>query len=103
MRTICFGYVSRQRVGGDAHIAPLGTIGFAGDFHKNGACCRVDVGIDPYELLRKVLHVTAYLSIEQQRLVNAEPAVLFEQSQLAALCDLKELVAVHAREVVDLV
>ena len=27
----------------------MGTSGFAGDFRKNGAYCRVDVGIDPYE------------------------------------------------------
>ncbi len=26
----------------------MGTNEFAGDFRKNGACCRVDVGIDPY-------------------------------------------------------
>ena len=37
-------------VGGDAHIAPSGTIVFAGDDRKNGAVCRVDVGIAPYKL-----------------------------------------------------
>ena len=36
-------------VGGDAYIAPLGTIEFAEDFRKIGITCRVDVGIDPYE------------------------------------------------------
>ena len=41
--------VPERRVGGDANIAPLGTIEFALDFRKNGAYCRVDVGIDPYE------------------------------------------------------
>ena len=41
--------IPRQCVGGDAHIAPLGTNGFALDFHKNGLYRRVDVGIDPYE------------------------------------------------------
>ena len=41
-------------VGGDAHIAPLSTTEFAEDFHKTGACRRVDVGIDPYERLRKI-------------------------------------------------
>ena len=35
-------------VGGDAHIAPLGIIEFAGDFRKTGPHCRVDVGIAPY-------------------------------------------------------
>ena len=34
----------------DAHIAPLSTTEFAEDFHKTGACRRVDVGIDPYGL-----------------------------------------------------
>ena len=76
---------------------------FYGNLQRICNCSWVDVGIDPYELLRKVLHVTAYLSIEQQRLVNAEPAVFLNESQLAALCDLKELVAVHAREIIDLV
>ena len=36
-------------VGGDAYIAPLGTIEFAEDFRKIGITRRVDVGIDPYE------------------------------------------------------
>ena len=40
---------SFQRVGDDAHIAPLGIIEFALDFRKNGLYRRVDVGIDPYE------------------------------------------------------
>ena len=35
-------------VGADAHIGPLGSCEFAADFRKNGAVCRVDVGIDPY-------------------------------------------------------
>ena len=29
-------------------IGPLGSCEFAADFRKNGAVCRVDVGIDPY-------------------------------------------------------
>ena len=36
-------------VGADAHIGPLGSYEFAIDFRKNGAICRVDVSIDPYE------------------------------------------------------
>ena len=39
----------RLCVGGDAYIAPLGSCEFAGDFRKNGAFRRVDVGIAPYE------------------------------------------------------
>ena len=42
-------------VGGDAHIAPLGTFEFALDLHKNGAYRRVDVGIDPYSLPAEAL------------------------------------------------
>ena len=39
----------RLCVGGDAHIAPLGTIEFALELRKIGFICRVYVGIDPYE------------------------------------------------------
>ena len=39
-------------VGGDAYIAPLGTIEFAEDFRKIGTVCRDDVGIVPYSLTR---------------------------------------------------
>ena len=41
----------QSSVGADAHIGPLGSYEFAIDFRKNGAICRVDVGIDPYEAL----------------------------------------------------
>ena len=34
-------------VGADAHIGPPGSYGFAEEFHKNSAFCRVDVGIAP--------------------------------------------------------
>ena len=40
----------RLCVGGDAHIAPLGSYEFAGDFRKNRLFRRVDAGIDPYGL-----------------------------------------------------
>ena len=36
-------------VGVDAYIGPLGCCDFAAVFLKNGAICRVDVGIDPYK------------------------------------------------------
>ena len=45
----------RLCVGGDAHIAPLGSCEFAGDFRKNGAFRRVDVGIGPYMVRRKIV------------------------------------------------
>ena len=35
-------------VGADAHIGPLGSFEFAADFCINGAFCRGDVGIAPY-------------------------------------------------------
>ena len=38
-------------VGADAHIGPFGSYEFAEDFRKNGAFCRVDVGIAPYAKL----------------------------------------------------
>ena len=31
------------------HIGPLGSYEFAEDPHKNGAFCRADVGIGPYD------------------------------------------------------
>ena len=37
-------------VGADAHIGPLGSCEFAEDFRKNGAFCRADVGIGPYNV-----------------------------------------------------
>ena len=37
-------------VGADAHIGPLGSCEFAEDYHKNGAFCRADVGIGPYNV-----------------------------------------------------
>ena len=35
-------------VGADAHIGPLGSCEFAEDSRKNGAFCRADVRIGPY-------------------------------------------------------
>ena len=37
-------------VGVDAHIDPLGSHEFAEDLRKNGAFCRADVGIGPYNV-----------------------------------------------------
>ena len=39
---------SQYSVGADACIAPPGSCEFAADYRKNGAICRVDVGIGPY-------------------------------------------------------
>ena len=41
--------LSRLFVGADAYIGPLGSYEFAGDYRKNGAFCRADVGIGPYK------------------------------------------------------
>ena len=54
-------------VGGDAHIAPLGSRNFAGDFRKSGAICRADVGIGPYERL-----VNGRLQIGVLKAANAD-------------------------------
>ena len=54
-------------VGGDAHIAPLGTAEFALGFRKNGLYCRVDVGIDPYEHPRKISEKPARDGVIQRR------------------------------------
>ena len=44
-------------VGADAYIGPSGSYEFAVDFHKIGAFCRVDVGIDPYIRMRRCLRI----------------------------------------------
>lgn len=43
-------------VGADAHIGSFGSCGFAAGFRKNGLYCRVDVGINPYGILRNPHH-----------------------------------------------
>ena len=48
---------SQRSVGADAYIGPLGSYEFAGDFRKNGAFCRVDVGIDPYNEMGSCLRI----------------------------------------------
>ena len=40
--------IRQSFVGADAHIGPLESCEFAIYFHKKGAFCRGDVGIDPY-------------------------------------------------------
>ena len=40
-------------VGADAHIGPLESCEFAEDSRKNGAFCRADVGIGPYNRIRR--------------------------------------------------
>ena len=44
-------------VGADAYIGPLENCEFAADYRKNGAFCRVDVGIDPYSQIRMCLRI----------------------------------------------
>ena len=39
------------------HIGPSGSYEFAADFRKNGAICRVDVGIDPYKQVEKCIRI----------------------------------------------
>ena len=49
MFVLC-GNPSGLFVGVDAYIDPLGSCEFAEDFRKNGAFCRADVGIGPYNV-----------------------------------------------------
>ena len=46
---------SQYSVGADAYIGPPGSCEFAADYRKNGAICRVDVGIGPYKKIVGVL------------------------------------------------
>ena len=39
----------------DGSVGPVGRFGFAEDFSKTGASCRVDVGIDPYNAYRRCI------------------------------------------------
>ena len=39
------------------HISPSGSYEFAADFRKNGAICRVDLGIDPYRQVEKCIRI----------------------------------------------
>ena len=49
--------IFKQRVGVDAHIDPLETIGFAENCRKNGPVCRADVGIGPYDSDWKIIQI----------------------------------------------
>ncbi len=44
-------------VGADAHIFLLESCEFAEDSRKNGAFCRADVGIDPYNRKRRCTRI----------------------------------------------
>ena len=57
---------------------PIGQYEFAGDFRKNGAICRVDVGIDPYNhacrhiCIRRKISEKALLPAGQQSLSSPD-------------------------------
>ena len=44
-------------VGADAHIGPLESCDFAEDSRKNVAFCRADVGIGPYNRIRRYTRI----------------------------------------------
>ena len=44
-------------VGADAHIGPLGSCEFAEASRKNGAFFRADVGIGPYDRIRRCTRI----------------------------------------------
>ena len=44
-------------VGTDAHIGPLESCEFAEDSRKNGAFCGADVGIGPYNRIRRCTRI----------------------------------------------
>ena len=50
-------------------IGPLGSYEFAEKYHKNGACCRADVGIGPYSAL-SVFYCILCSSAARRRLVQ---------------------------------
>ena len=66
--------ISRSCVGGDAHIAPLGSYEFALDFRKNGSYCRGDVGIAPYEEGRSFTYRPGSFSWARRQAAEEAPA-----------------------------
>ena len=61
---------SQYSVGADAYIGPPGSCEFAADYRKNGAICRVDVGIDPLPGNRQCMRMCR--SFSQNQLHSAE-------------------------------
>ena len=45
----------------------MGRFGFAEDFSKTGASCRVDVGIDPYNAYRRCIKNSELLQVPREK------------------------------------
>jgi hypothetical protein len=45
----------------------VGRFGFAEDFSKTGASCRVDVGIDPYNAYRRCIKNSELLQVPREK------------------------------------
>ena len=62
------------------HIGPLGSYEFAEDFHKNGAFCRADVGIGPYDAFKDSVGIFELVLVSQERFKKTE-SVFFRRSK----------------------
>ena len=51
----------------DGSVGPVGRFGFAEDFSKTGASCRVDVGIDPYNAYRRCIKNSELLQVPREK------------------------------------
>ena len=71
---------SALTVGADAHIGPLGSYEFAEDFHTNGAFCRADVGIGPYDAFKDSVGIFELVLVSQERFKKTE-SVFFRRSK----------------------
>ena len=58
------------------HIGPLRSYAFAADSRKNGAFCRVDVGIDPYNTYADNIRNSELLQISRERSKKTEAVFL---------------------------
>jgi len=72
--------IRRSPVGADAHIGPLGSYEFAEDFHKNGAFCRADIGIGPYDAFKDSVGIFELVLVSQERFKKTE-SVFFRRSK----------------------
>jgi hypothetical protein len=54
----------------------VGRFGFAEDFSKTGASCRVDVGIDPYNAYRRCIKNTELLQVLREKSRKTEGVFL---------------------------
>ena len=58
----------------------MGSYEFAEDFHKNGAFCRADVGIGPYDAFKDSVGIFELVLVSQERFKKTE-SVFFRRSK----------------------